>query len=249
MMERLPNNAFLINFNKVAASSMRIFFKSSATYARHRKLSINNEVLKALPGRCLFYLSDHQPCTEKRAFMQQLSFSGHATYTVALASQFFQQMVPDLKEIKRILHEATIQGSNGDKYFMMIMLNVQARGRTSTYEFFSVFKDLFERRKLANCKRAIMNIDCCFRLRALHPGLEYRFMSTSYKTYKGDGRKPNTFSLPPGSDDYYSMTDIFLSCRFYAEILWFLVHFRFSEGFKLWSIMLTRSHIFLFFMY
>jgi len=191
-MERLIDDNLLTIVKKVATFSTRNLFRLRATFFRHQKLANNNEVLWALPRRCLLYLSDCQPCAEKCSFMQQLSCSGHAVYCVALVSQLFQQRNSELEEIKKNLHKTAIHGSDGAKYFLM-MLNVLARGGFPTYEVFPIFKDLFERQQLANCKRAIINIKGCYWLRALHPGLEYKFMCTSHRTCKGDGRKPNIF--------------------------------------------------------
>jgi hypothetical protein len=119
-------------------------------------------------------------------------------------------MEPWLGRYQRELHEANAHGSDGAKYFLM-MIRALSRGGFSPNEVFPVFEDLFERRQLTNCKKAITSTDFFFLQRPLHPGLTYRFMCSLYKTCKGDGRKPNTLSPPPDSEEDYSMTDIFFS--------------------------------------
>jgi len=120
-MERLIDDILLVIIKKFTSSSIRNLFRFKATFVRPWRLSNNNKVLRTLPGRCLLHLSDCQPCAEKRAFMQQLSRSGHATCSIALTSQLFQQRNPDLKEIKEILHEAVVHGSGGARYFLMTL--------------------------------------------------------------------------------------------------------------------------------
>jgi len=105
----------------------------------------------------MFYLSDPQPLAEKRAFMQQLSDSGNSTFCIVLASQLFEQRDPDVEAIKKILHTTADHGSDGPNYFLM-MLNVMARGELPMDEVFPVFHDIFERRQMARCRRAIMNL-------------------------------------------------------------------------------------------
>jgi len=51
--------------------------------------------------------------------MRKLSRSGHAEYSVVLASQMFQGERPDLKEINFVLRKAAKHGSDGAWYFMM----------------------------------------------------------------------------------------------------------------------------------
>jgi hypothetical protein len=151
-----------------------------------------------------------------------------------LAAQMLQGDRPDLEEIKLILREATTHGSNGAKYFEL-MLKVLAKDGFSMDEVLPVFRDFFNRKQLAECGRAIMNTEGppsfsgYYWSRPLLPDLEYRFTCTSNGTCKGHGRRANIFWPLPGTDDEYSMTDLCLFCRLDVEITWFLVHFRFLE--------------------
>ena len=137
-------------------SSNLLNFGTTSTY--HRKISNKKAVLRALPQDCLWYLTDYWPCTGKQAFLKKLSRSGHAEYSVVMASHMFQGGRPDLKEIKFILRKATEHGSDGARYFMMMLLVLSKDGSFVDDAFF-IFKDLFERRQLANCKGAIMNVE------------------------------------------------------------------------------------------
>jgi len=93
----------------------------------------------------MFYLSNHRPCVEKRTFMQQLLDRGHSTFCIALASQLFEQRDPDIEAIKQILCTAADCGSNGPRYFLM-MLNVMVASEFLVYHIFSAFIDIFESR-------------------------------------------------------------------------------------------------------
>jgi len=165
-------------------------FGTTSTY--HRKISNKKAVLRALPQDCLWYLTDYWPCTEKRAFLKKLSRSGHAEYSVVMASQMFQGGRPDLKEIKFILRKATKHGSNGARYFM-VMLLVLSKDGSFVDDAFLIFKDLFDRRQLANCKGAIMNVEALlifwghFWIRTLLPEFTYRYTCTSNQTCRGHG--------------------------------------------------------------
>jgi len=87
---------------------------------------------------------------------------------------------------------------------------------------FPVFKTLFQRKQISNCRRDLTWIPGYYSSRPLPRELDYRFTCHSYKTCKGSSRKPNVFSPPPGFDDDYFMTDIFLFCRFGAKLSrWF----------------------------
>jgi hypothetical protein len=138
-MERLPDDTLLIILKKVASSSAKNFFRLRATYVRLRRLARNNEVLRVWPRNCPSYFLDCKPCVEKHAFQQQISCSGHANCSVVFASQLFRQRDPDLEDIKGILCEASDHGSDGAKYFLM-MLRALTRGRFSPNEVFSFFR-------------------------------------------------------------------------------------------------------------
>jgi len=105
-MEQLPKDILFTIVKKVAASRTQNLFRFKATYVLHRRLASKKVVLRALPRDCLWYLSDHWPCAEKYAFMQQISRSGYAMYCMVLASQPFQRGRPNLEEFKQILQKA-----------------------------------------------------------------------------------------------------------------------------------------------
>jgi len=90
--------------------------------------------------------------------MQRLAHSGHDVYDVETATQMLQGDHPDLEEIKLILRATAAHGSDGAKYFEL-MLKLLASGGFSTKEIFHVFKDLFDRKRLADYGRALMNVD------------------------------------------------------------------------------------------
>jgi len=89
--------------------------------------------------------------------MKQLPDSGHSTFCITLASQLFQQPDPDVEEVKRALCAAARHGSDGAKYFLMI-LDVLDEGGFFVGEVFSVFIDLFDHKQLARCRRSLMNL-------------------------------------------------------------------------------------------
>jgi len=59
--------------------------------------------------------------------MQQISRSGHAVYNLVSTAQMLQGDLLDLEEIKLILREAFVHGSDGAKYFEL-MLKVLSSG-------------------------------------------------------------------------------------------------------------------------
>jgi len=90
--------------------------------------------------------------------MQKLSRSGHTEYKlVVLASQMLQGRRPNLMEINFILGKAAKHGSDEARYFMIMLLVLSKDGSLVGDAFFT-FKDLFDRRQLANCKEAFMNV-------------------------------------------------------------------------------------------
>jgi len=197
-------------------------FGTTSTY--HRKISNKKAVLRSLPRDCLKYLTDYWPCTEKRAFMQKLSCSGHTEYSVVLASQILQSGRPDLIEINFILRKASEHGSDEARYFMMMLLALSKDGSLVGDAFFT-FKDLFNRRQLAKCKEAIMNVGGLphfwghFWTRPLLPEFVYRFICTSNHTCQGHERKSGIYWPFPSSDNDYLLTNICLFCHFDIEIL------------------------------
>jgi hypothetical protein len=132
----------------------------------------------------LRYLTDYWPCVVKRAFMHKLSRSGHAEYSLVLASQMFQVGRPDLKEIKFILRKAAKHGYDGAMYFMMMLL-VLSKDESFVEDAFFTYKCLFNYRQLANYKGAIMNVKGPpyflghFWTRTLLPEFTYRLTCTS----------------------------------------------------------------------
>ena len=110
-----------------------------------------------------------------------------------------------MEEIKLILKEPASHGSDRAKYFEL-MLKVLTRGGFSMEEILPVFKDLFDRKQLAEYGRTLMNFDditffwVFHWIRPLPPDLEYRFTCTSNGTCNGYGRRPNIFWPLPGAD-------------------------------------------------
>jgi len=90
--------------------------------------------------------------------MQRISTSGDAEYSVVLAYQMFQGGRPNLREIKFILQKGAKHGSDGARYFMMMLLVLSKDGSFVEDSFF-IFRDLFNRRQLAKCKGGIMNVE------------------------------------------------------------------------------------------
>jgi len=190
---------------------------------------VHPDVLIDLPRNCLFYLFDPKPCVEKISFMQHLSASGHSTLCVSLATQLFQKPYLNMEEVKRVLDVAAHHGSNGAKYFMMI-LYVLAEGGFSMGSVFSVFIDLFINRQLARCGRSLMNLEVHPNSGFLPQGLVYRRTCESGGTYEGNKTKLRLVWPLPGPDEEYIMPDICLFCLLDLEITWFLGHFRFMEN-------------------
>lgn len=76
---------------------------------------------RALNRDCLWYIVDPLPGVEKCRFTQRLSTSGHASYSVALATFMLQQIRPDLGEIKLVLEKEIKHGSSGAMYFNIML--------------------------------------------------------------------------------------------------------------------------------
>jgi len=141
--------------------------------------------------------------------MRKLSRSGHAEYSVVLESQLFQSGCPDLKKINFILRKAAKHGSDGARYFMMMLLVLSINGTLVDDAFLIIFKDLFDHQQLANCKGAIMNVEGPpyflghFWTRTLLLEFTYQFTCTFNHSYRGHGRRPGVYWPFPGSDDDY----------------------------------------------
>jgi len=200
-MENLLEDILLAIIKKVTTFGHEDLLRFEMNSKYHKKLAHEGEVLRALPRNCLWYLTDHWPSEGKCKFMQQISRS-----------------------------EAASHGSDVAKYFEL-MLKILASDSFSMEEVFPTFKDLFDRKQLADYGRALMNVEGIsffwgfYWTRPLPPGLEYRFTCTSNGTCKGHGRRPNIFCPLPGDDEEYSTTNLFLFCRLDVEIAWFLFHF------------------------
>jgi len=229
-MNHILDDDLLNIFERLAISNVKNFLRFRETSSRHWRLSKTHKVLRIPPRNWLSLLTDSSSCVGKRILIQRLSDSGNLEFCVARATQLLHGRYFDLKEVKQILLRSKSYGFIEEKYFLMT-LDALASGGFSPENAFPVFRDLFERKQISYCRRALMWVLGYYSSRPLPRELDYRFMCRSYKTCKGSGRKPNVFSQPPGSNDDYFMIDIFLLCRFDAEILWFLTHFRFSGTF------------------
>lgn len=116
-MDNLPDDILLPIVKKVAASSTKNLFRFRATSIRHRQLARNHEVIRTLPRRCMFYLSNPHPCAGKHILMQQLSNNRHSTFCIMLASQLFEQRDPDVEAVKWILRKAADHDSCNTRIF------------------------------------------------------------------------------------------------------------------------------------
>jgi len=161
--------------------------------------------------------------------MQRLSDRGHPTFCVNLATQLFQQPDPNVEEVRRVLDAIAHHGSNGAKYFLM-MLDVLADGGFSVDRVFSVFIDLFVDKQLTRCRRSLMNLGVRPDFSPLPRGLVCRLTSESSGTCEGSKTKSRLVWPLPKTDEEYKMPYICLFCRLDLEITWFLVHVHFIEN-------------------
>jgi len=150
-MEQLPEDVLLTIVKKVTASGTQNLFKFKATFVLHQRLASKKVVLRALPRDCVWCLSDHRSCAKERAFMQKISYSGHATYCVVMVSQLLQRGRPNMEEIKHILQKAATHGSDGANFFLH-MLKVLAKDGFSMDDIFPIFKDLLTINNLLTAK-------------------------------------------------------------------------------------------------
>jgi hypothetical protein len=156
-MDTLPGDVLFVIIKKVAAFGAKDLIMFEFSFPFYQDLTRDKAVLRALPHSCLWYLTDHSPSEGKRKLMRQISHSGNAMYDVASAAQMLQRDNPDLEEINLILREAAAHRSDSAKYFGLI-LKVLAEESFSLYKVLPVFRDLFERKQLAECGRALANI-------------------------------------------------------------------------------------------
>ena len=89
--------------------------------------------------------------------MCQISHNGHGMYSVASAAKILRRDNRDFREIKLILREAVIHRSNSARYFNLILKVLTEEG-FSIDEVFHVFMDVFKRKQLAECRRALTNV-------------------------------------------------------------------------------------------
>jgi len=166
--------------------------------------------------------------------MQRLSKSGHASYSVVLATFMLQPIRPNLEGIKLILEKARKRGSNGATYFDL-MLKVLVVERFSKNEVFPAFKNLFNRRQLANCRNTILNKEGprfsweCLCSKLMPQGLKYQLSCPSDRVCEEVRRICNTNSPLPGPYEDYPTTSFCLSCHLDLELACFLEHFRFLD--------------------
>jgi hypothetical protein len=144
MMDTLPRDMLFVIIKKIAAFGAEELIRFETVFPFNREFTRNQAVLRALPRSYLWYLTDHSPSEGKHKLMRQISHSGHGMYS-------------DLGEIKVILREAVIHRSDNSRYFDLI-LKVLAEEGFSIDEVFPVFMDLFKRKQLAECRRALTNV-------------------------------------------------------------------------------------------
>jgi len=179
-MDNLPQDVFFMIIKKIAAVGAENLLWLETAFPFYQALTREKAVLRALPHSCLWYLTDHSPNEGNRKLMRQISHSGHGMYSVASAAQMLQQDNPDLGEIKIILREAVSHGSNNAKYFDLV-LKVLDKDGFSMDEVLPVFMDLFHRKQLVECGRALMNVNDIhffwgrYWIRPLPPSTERRF--------------------------------------------------------------------------
>jgi len=107
---------------------------------------------------------------------------------VATTTQMLQGDRPDLEEIRFVFREASSHGSDGAKYFEL-MLKILGSDGFSMEEVFPVFKDLFNRKQLVDSGRDLMNVNDIpffwgfYWIRPLPSDLEYWFTCTSNGTW------------------------------------------------------------------
>jgi len=198
MMDTLPGDVLFVIIKRIAAFEAEDLFKFESAFPFYQELTHDKAVLRALPRSFLWFLSDHSPSEGKRKLMRQISHSGHGMYGIVSASQMLQLYNRNFGEIKLILKEAIACKSHSAKYFDLI-LKALAKGGCSIDEILPVFTNLFERKQLAEFRRALANIGRIplfwvhYWTRTLPLGLDHRFTCTSKGTCKGFGRRPNIY--------------------------------------------------------
>jgi len=76
--------------------------------------------------------------------MQRLFHSGHDAYCIVVAAKLLHEERNNMEEIKLILRKATAGGSDGAKYFNL-MLKVLAKGGFLPSKVLPTFRGLFNR--------------------------------------------------------------------------------------------------------
>jgi len=212
IMDNLPRDVLLMIIKKITVFEAENLLWFETAFPFYQELTREKAVLRALPRICLWYLTDHSLSERKRKLTCQISHSGHKTYNVASAAHMLQQDNPTLEKIKLILREAAAHGSDSAKYFDL-MLKALVKDGFSMNDVLPVFMDLFNRKQLVGCGRAVTNVDDIpffwgrYWTRSLPPSLERRFTCNSKGTCKGHGKRPNIFWPLPGDDEEYSTTN------------------------------------------
>jgi len=156
-METLPNDLLMVITKKVAAFGTQDLLNFGATSKLHYQLVNKKAVFRVLNRDCLWYIVDPTSSSAKHCFVCRLSSSGHPFYTVAIASFMLNQIRPDLERIRQVLAKAMKHNYDGATYFNL-MLEVLAQDNLLDNQILPVFLDLFERRQLAICRNAILNM-------------------------------------------------------------------------------------------
>jgi hypothetical protein len=95
-MDKLSSELLIVVNEKVAAFGVQDLLNFGMTSKCHRQLPHKKVVLRELNWDCLWYIADPLAGEAKRLFMQRLSRSGHASYSMVLAAFKLHQIRPDL---------------------------------------------------------------------------------------------------------------------------------------------------------
>lgn len=145
IMEKLLNDLLTTIFERVVAFGVQDHLNFIMTSRFHHQFATKKVILRALNRDCLWLSVDPLPWAAQRRFAHRLSKSGHAFYSVALATFMLHQVHANLEEIKLILAKAIKHGSDGAMYFNL-MLRILANEGFSENEVLSSFQSLFIRR-------------------------------------------------------------------------------------------------------
>jgi len=157
MMDTLPRDVFFVIIKKIAEFLAKDLVRFETSFPFYQGFNRDKAILRELPHNCVWYLANHSLSEGKRKLMRQISHSEHVMFSVASAAQMIPRDNPNLGEIKLILKEAVPHKSGSARYFNLI-LKVLAKEGFSMDEVLLVFMDLFERKQLAECGRALANI-------------------------------------------------------------------------------------------